>query len=511
MRTGGVPLAALLLVLASSVLQVSNASDIYWEGEEEASNEFLEVNKEDSSILDHLKRLKRDSWLSFDPLGLWNNNNKESEAEKETVTESNIDDNASFGKEDDLDAGSGSADKSESELKEKTLRVTFLVMEPYIPAYSNRDSPEFQNLSRSLANAVDLLFENLPGTQRSSLVRIQSLVNDDFLCKVTLDIVTTRNEDTDQIKEILRNHIQTIGRLGEYTVSYDDFSAQLIDPASSFTAEEQEPPVDYENNISDKDDPAYATTPDYRNSYTSPDDQNSNTSPDLQNNYDETPYDPNSNGSPDDQNSNVSPDDPYSAPDDRNSNGSPDDQDPYSSPDDRNSNGSPDGQDPYSSPDDRNSNGSPDNQDPFASPDDRNSNGSPDNQDPYSSNGSPDNQDPYSSPDDPNSNAIPDDRNSNGSPDDNNYEQTVEQGSNQSPESRRRGDISPNYDQYETNYDQNSSAFPGEGQNGDNSGQTDCPPSYMRCDESRCVENSRRCDGIYDCTDGTDEDNCPDS
>lgn len=55
----------------------------------------------------------------------------------------------------------------------ETLRVTFVVMEPYREKYSNRDSVEFQNLSQSLADSVNLLFESLPGTQKASLVRIQ--------------------------------------------------------------------------------------------------------------------------------------------------------------------------------------------------------------------------------------------------------------------------------------------------------------------------------------------------
>ncbi|XP_022832802.1 basement membrane-specific heparan sulfate proteoglycan core protein-like isoform X3 [Spodoptera litura] len=233
MRSGGTPLAVLLLVLVASVLKVS-ANDLYWEGEEDASNEFLEVKHEDSSLLGGLSRTKRqwfDTW--------WSSPKKEEEAE--TVTEADPNDNPSYGKDDaDVDVGSGAPDKSELEPKEKTLRVTFLVMEPYITAYSNRDSPEFLNISRSLANAVDLLFESLPGTQRSSLVRIQSLVNDDFLCKVTLDIVTTRNEDTDTIKEILRNHIKNNGRLGETSVRDGDFSAQLIDPGTTFECDENE-------------------------------------------------------------------------------------------------------------------------------------------------------------------------------------------------------------------------------------------------------------------------------
>lgn len=55
----------------------------------------------------------------------------------------------------------------------ETLRVTFVVMEPYREEYVNRDSIQFQNLSKSLADEVNKLFESLPGTQKASLVRIQ--------------------------------------------------------------------------------------------------------------------------------------------------------------------------------------------------------------------------------------------------------------------------------------------------------------------------------------------------
>lgn len=56
-------------------------------------------------------------------------------------------------------------------------------MEPYQSQYSNRDSVEFQNFSKSLAEAVNLVFRDLPGTHRASLVRIQWV--DHFLCILT--------------------------------------------------------------------------------------------------------------------------------------------------------------------------------------------------------------------------------------------------------------------------------------------------------------------------------------
>ena len=46
------------------MFQVSGTSDIYWEGEEDASNEFLEVKHEDPGVLDNLKRLKR-QWSEY--------------------------------------------------------------------------------------------------------------------------------------------------------------------------------------------------------------------------------------------------------------------------------------------------------------------------------------------------------------------------------------------------------------------------------------------------------------
>ncbi|KAI8430574.1 hypothetical protein MSG28_000796 [Choristoneura fumiferana] len=210
----------------------ASTEDIYWEGEEEASNEFLEVREHESSLTSHLNRIKRDFsdiWSSFFTSTTPAPENYES-ATNEQPDEEIVDD-----KDDDADAdGSGLPSVVDVEPREKTLRVSFVVMQPYQKEYSDRDSQEFQNFSKSLANAVNKLYEGNPeirGTQRASLVRIQSRATDDFSCKVTLDIVTTGYDDMDVIENILRNHIRYRRALENLAVSDVDFSAKVIDPA----------------------------------------------------------------------------------------------------------------------------------------------------------------------------------------------------------------------------------------------------------------------------------------
>ncbi|XP_060809746.1 basement membrane-specific heparan sulfate proteoglycan core protein isoform X4 [Amyelois transitella] len=227
MRTGGT-FALLLLLL--SILQISRTEDLYLEGEEDASNEFLEVKDTDSGLGGHLRRLKRQWFNFFDPFSS-SSTTTESPDIEETATEDPDENDLKDDLEDHF--GSGFPDKIEPDHKEKTLRVTFVVMEPYQHEYSNRDSPQFRNFSRTIADAVDQLYEPL-GTRRTSLVRIQSRVSDEFSCKVTLDILTTGYEDINRLSDILREHIKNRRELASgtrrVTVSDADFSANIIDP-----------------------------------------------------------------------------------------------------------------------------------------------------------------------------------------------------------------------------------------------------------------------------------------
>ncbi|KAI5637004.1 low-density lipoprotein receptor domain class A domain-containing protein [Phthorimaea operculella] len=230
MRAGVALLATLVLVSTTVTLQVS-AGDIYWEGEEDASNEFLEVKEEPLGVVGHLKRLKRGWFDIFAP------SSPEPEKPSElTVTDLEKDD-APIDDADDNenDLGSGFPDRgdTEAEPREKTLRVTFVVHQPYQAEYNKRDSYEFKSFSKSLADAVNQLYEKLPGTQRATLVRIQSRLANEFTCKVTLDIVTTGYDDTNRIADILQDHIRNTRALGSHAVNDADFNAVLIDPGSS--------------------------------------------------------------------------------------------------------------------------------------------------------------------------------------------------------------------------------------------------------------------------------------
>lgn len=61
----------------------------------------------------------------------------------------------------------------------------------------------------------------------------RSRISDEFTCKVTLDIVTTGNDNTDYISTMLRKHITERRTLGEVVVSDSDYSATVIDPGKN--------------------------------------------------------------------------------------------------------------------------------------------------------------------------------------------------------------------------------------------------------------------------------------
>ncbi|XP_049885171.1 basement membrane-specific heparan sulfate proteoglycan core protein-like isoform X3 [Pectinophora gossypiella] len=236
MRVGVALLAGLAIISAALTHQATALEDLYWEGEEDSSNEFLEVKDEELGITGHLTRLKRGFGDLFDFFGSSSSSSTTTPSpETTTIPAESLINEYDSGKDDDLDTDGGSGAPSmgetETELREKTLRVTFVVNHPYQAQYSNRDSQQFKSFSMSLAEAVNQLFDTLPGTQRASLVRIQSRISDEFTCKVTLDIVTTGYEDTDRITGILRDHIRNRRMLGTVAVSDNDFSANVIDPA----------------------------------------------------------------------------------------------------------------------------------------------------------------------------------------------------------------------------------------------------------------------------------------
>ncbi|KPI92028.1 SCO-spondin [Papilio xuthus] len=200
------------------------AGDIYWEDEDDSLNEFLEVKEPDSGLISHLRRLKRQLVSTL-------TDTTEDPVEYESATS---DENGNDVDDDETPIEGSGTLRRDPDNREKTLRVTFVVMEPFQNEYSDRDSEQFQNISIGLADAVNNLFDTVPGTQRASLVRIQSRLSDEFSCKVTMDIITSGFDDTKELARILQDHIRQRRQLGIFTVDENEFlSTDIVDPGTT--------------------------------------------------------------------------------------------------------------------------------------------------------------------------------------------------------------------------------------------------------------------------------------
>ncbi|XP_050682975.1 basement membrane-specific heparan sulfate proteoglycan core protein isoform X5 [Leptidea sinapis] len=231
---GARPLTAAFLLLITLFFTKVTAEDLYLENNDEAPNEFLEVDSEDIGIGGRLRRLARDIFDS--------SNIRSNDLEDDDVDFGTDDEDASISQtNDDFDAGSGQPDRNEiREETTETLRVSFVVNEPYKKEYSDRDSEAFQTFSRNLSNAVNNVFRDVPGTYKASLVRIQTRPTDEFSCNVTLEIVSNGQEDVNKVADILRDHIKKNKRLGYVLINdVTEFSATIVDSDPGLVDEDQ--------------------------------------------------------------------------------------------------------------------------------------------------------------------------------------------------------------------------------------------------------------------------------
>lgn len=52
-------------------------------------------------------------------------------------------------------------------------RVWFTLREPFDEVYNNRSSQKFKDVSAGITEAIDELYQDLPGVQSASLIKIE--------------------------------------------------------------------------------------------------------------------------------------------------------------------------------------------------------------------------------------------------------------------------------------------------------------------------------------------------
>ncbi|CAG9863072.1 unnamed protein product [Phyllotreta striolata] len=102
----------------------------------------------------------------------------------------------------------------------RVYRIAFTVMEPYREDYKDRNSPSFQQLSDRIKRALDQVFEQIPGHQNVQIISMeQSKKQDPFKVRVTADIDSEGNSNSEDIKRAVFEPINTNHRLGDLTTT----------------------------------------------------------------------------------------------------------------------------------------------------------------------------------------------------------------------------------------------------------------------------------------------------
>uniref|UniRef100_A0A1Y1MVI7 SEA domain-containing protein n=1 Tax=Photinus pyralis TaxID=7054 RepID=A0A1Y1MVI7_PHOPY len=200
--------------------------------------------EEDHWLTKTVNRIKR-QWPSFNWFGSSNNEDPTTTTEQGQAhvdsfndvdsNENDIDDihpesdhHGESDDEDDLDdvSGSGGVETDRPIIPGQPVyyRVTMAVLEPFIAAFADRNTPQYREIAEKLVNAVNDLYDSLQGKQSATVIRIQKREADVFSSKVTMDLGTVGFYDHGRIRSHLYNHIKNYHTLGPYKVTTDEFS-----------------------------------------------------------------------------------------------------------------------------------------------------------------------------------------------------------------------------------------------------------------------------------------------
>ncbi|KAK9687811.1 Low-density lipoprotein receptor domain class A [Popillia japonica] len=108
-------------------------------------------------------------------------------------------------------------------------RFTITVDELYVKEFTDRNSPDFKRFERSLVEAVEQLYEDIPGRQTANIVHIEQIPNEHLKCKVTMDLSSTEYNNKHVLQQRLLDKINEHHRLGDLIVSPEGFIFSAFD------------------------------------------------------------------------------------------------------------------------------------------------------------------------------------------------------------------------------------------------------------------------------------------